>query len=138
MHNLLADSNKEGPNAPLRTDTEAGRLATRLDALMLYLKFCKGIRCRYSWKNIAPYGDFTSLDEAMDPKYDSYFEGLPRVRYDNCKFGFYLENEFPYWTTDLAYFDDPMERNSTSEGGKMVRRQWDWTGMGEWSGDVSM
>lgn len=137
MHNLLADNNKAGPFAPLQTDTSAGKIAARLDALTLYLKYCKGIRCRYSWENIFPNsGDARTMDEAMDAKYDTYFEGLPRVRYNNCKFGFYLENEFPYWRAELAYFDNPMTRNDTSSA-RMVKRQWDWTGMGEWSADQS-
>lgn len=135
MNNLLASVNAQGPNSPLDSSTTAGRVATRLDALTLYLKYCKGIRCRYSWTNIFPYKEATSMAEAMDPKFDSYFDALPRVRYNNCQFGFHLENEFPYWTTNLAYYKSPLRPDQILPGSRMMKREWDWTGMGEWAGN---
>lgn len=64
-----------------------------------------------------------SLRTALDEKYDAYFEALPRVRYSvrllrrggrnivwidqlrlqECRLGFHIKLEAPFWTEDLAY-----------------------------------
>lgn len=138
MNNLLSETNANGAFADLDTSTIAGQIAVRLDAIMLYLKYCHGIRCRYSWSNLFPYGEANTLTEALKPEFDEYFAALPKVHYRDCKVGFHLENEFPYWTTDLAYSGDPYlnrPANSSSGGGGRAakqRRMWDWSGVHEW------
>lgn len=44
------------------------------------------------WEAIFPYGEATSLKEALDPRFDDYFDDLPKVHYDSCRQGFVLEN----------------------------------------------
>lgn len=90
MNNLLHATNAT-PFANISSSTNNLRVANRMDALLLFLKSCKGSFCRQSWANLFPYGEVKSLDQALDPKYDSYFDALPRVHYDNCAEGFHLE-----------------------------------------------
>lgn len=90
MHNLLVDVNKEGSFAPLLASASiATRVATRLDALTLYLKTCRGQQCRDGWRAIFPQGDATTLKEALDTKFDGYFDRLPKLHYDNCELGYH-------------------------------------------------
>ncbi|GJN93489.1 hypothetical protein Rhopal_006546-T1 [Rhodotorula paludigena] len=95
MHNLAL--------APLAPTSFTARLHTRLDALLLVLKSCSGNSCRNPWKVIFRDGKVQSLRTALDEKYDAYFEALPRVRYSECRLGFHIKLEAPFWTEDLAY-----------------------------------
>lgn len=133
MNNLLLPLNQQGAFAPWTSDIPGGRVASRLDAAMLYLKHCRGAQCRYGWENIFPYGEATNLKEALNPRFDSYFDGLPKVHYDSCRQGFIIENgwfsilyrhqiiadhrtEFPIWTTELPYFEYPGSDIQPSNG----------------------
>lgn len=64
----------------LRPPTLA-RLQTRLDALLLVLKTCVGDVCRSPWRSVFPDGSVSSLADALDRDFDSFFEALPRVKY---------------------------------------------------------
>lgn len=65
MHNMLESLNEKGPFAAIEASDAEGRLASRLDALMLYLKYCHGTSCRFSWIHLFPGGEAKTLEEAM-------------------------------------------------------------------------
>lgn len=65
MHNLLEGLNQQGPFTTLDASDAESRLASRLDALMLYLKYCHGTACRFSWIHLFPGGEAKNLEEAM-------------------------------------------------------------------------
>jgi hypothetical protein len=65
MHNMLEGLNAQGSFADLHAADAEGRLASRLDALMLYLKYCHGTACRFSWTHLFPGGEAKTLEEAM-------------------------------------------------------------------------
>lgn len=123
MNNLLAPLNEEGPFAAIESNSDSGRLASRLDALTLYLKFCHGAACRFSWIHLFPGGEAKNLQEALNPKFDDYFDSLPKVQYRDCNIGFHLEAEFPYWTTNLAFSSKVHYGNSTMPPGKRLRNR---------------
>lgn len=50
MNNLLLPLNEQGAFADWTSDVPGGRVASRLDAIMLYLKGCRGAACRYGWE----------------------------------------------------------------------------------------
>lgn len=105
MHNLVADLNSGDRSTYFSSSASQNqRIASRMDALLLYLKTCKGVGCRTAWDHLFPYGEATTLKEALDPKFDKYFDRLPKVQLQGCDNGYRLEQEFPYWTTDLPYF----------------------------------
>lgn len=143
MNNLLLDHNSLGRFAWLEASNNATRMATRLDALVLYLKFCHGTTCRFSWSHLFPYGEAKNLEEAMgassfqlrfayrslvadhhlylDPRFDSYFDSLPKVEYSTCQLGFHLDLEWPYWTTNMAYSENVEYGDAELTGNKMLR-----------------
>ncbi|TKY88081.1 hypothetical protein EX895_003177 [Sporisorium graminicola] len=106
MHNLLADL---ALYAELNsTRTEPQRIASRLDALLLNLKTCSGSLCRRLWYNLFPEGQVTSLQQALQPQWDAYFDALPRVHSDNCRDGYFPAEEQPAWRNELVYVDESL------------------------------
>ncbi|PSN64170.1 Arylsulphatase [Corynespora cassiicola Philippines] len=71
------------------------QLATRLDALLLVLKTCKGAVCYDPWSTLLPNTGVSTLVAAMDQQFDEFFAGIPRVEYDHCEAGYLLEAEGP-------------------------------------------
>jgi len=98
MDNLLSDftdpsdmKNLQGTllNTPLR------KVVPRLDALQLVLKSCRGNSCRDPWTALHPKGDVHSLPQALDPKFDDFYDSQPKVKFSRCDLGYKLEAEGP-------------------------------------------
>jgi len=96
MHNLFSD-------AKLARDFElAGRsfqdVVYRLDALLVVLKTCKGDSCIHPWSELHPSSASssaspTSLLQALDPAYDSFYQTHPKVGFSSCELGYIPEAE---------------------------------------------
>lgn len=72
------------------------KLLDRLDALTMVLKTCKAEGCVRPWKLLHPQGNVENLKSALNPKYDGFYaEEVPRVKYDHCAEGYFLELEGP-------------------------------------------
>lgn len=70
------------------------RVSSRLDALLLTTKACKGKQCYRPWETLHPDGSVQILREAMDPKYDTFYEvEQPKVSFTACKSGYLAEFE---------------------------------------------
>jgi arylsulfatase A-like enzyme len=70
------------------------RVASRLDALLLTLKRCKGRVCSRPWEKLHPNGKVRNLGDAMDKRYDVfYLEKQSKVTFEECKLGQILSNE---------------------------------------------
>jgi hypothetical protein len=80
-------------------------LQSRLDALILVLKTCKGKVCSDPWAELLPGSNVSLLTQAMDSKYDAYFTQLPKVSYSVCEGGYILESEGPVWSDGLGMVD---------------------------------
>ncbi|KAJ8081538.1 hypothetical protein PM082_007383 [Marasmius tenuissimus] len=100
LHNLALGDDTSS-SFTFRT-TQYTQTASRLDALLIVLKTCVGGTCQDPWKafNIPA----SSLTEALDSRYDAYFDSLPRFKYTECRFGYLGEAiEAPTWNASLAY-----------------------------------
>lgn len=56
-----------------------------------------------------------------DPRFDAYFDSLPKVEYSTCQLGFHLDLEWPYWTTNMAYSENVEYGDAELTGNKMLR-----------------
>jgi glucoamylase len=72
-------------------------LLDRLDGLLLVLKSCGGSTCIEPWKQLHPDGLVRTLNDALSPKYDSFYDGLPKVEYDFCVKGHVVAAKGPQW-----------------------------------------
>lgn len=88
MHNLW---DSHGSVGQFNIDT----LQTRLDALTMVLKSCKGEVCVRPWKTLHPQGNVHTLADAMDKKYDQFYSTQPKVAFDECAMGYLREVEGP-------------------------------------------
>jgi len=72
------------------------KLAQRLDSLLMVLKSCSGNSCIHPWKVLFPGEEVTTLKQALDGKYDAFFEMSSRdapVSFDRCIWGHINEFE---------------------------------------------
>ncbi|KAI1312779.1 alkaline-phosphatase-like protein [Xylaria venustula] len=76
-----------------------GKVASRLDALLFVLKSCKGSSCSMPWKQLHPAGDVSSLADALDIKFDSFYEQQTRVEFAACENGYLVDAEGPMYET---------------------------------------
>ena len=67
-------------------------------------KSCSQDTCRDPWTVLHPEGQepFTSLAEAMQPKYDSFFASVPQVSFNSCMAYQATWNEGPYYPAQSA------------------------------------
>ena len=72
---------------------DVARLTTRLDTLLLTLKSCKGNACRDPWRTVFPDGGVRSLKDAMDDKYDAFFDSQEKVTFSACANGYLTQYE---------------------------------------------
>ncbi|KAI1074662.1 arylsulfatase precursor [Whalleya microplaca] len=70
------------------------KLISRLDALLLTLKGCKGRVCTRPWETLHPQGNVRSLADALDSEYDHFYlsEQL-KVSYSGCEAGYLTQFE---------------------------------------------
>jgi hypothetical protein len=87
-----ADSSVKINNKPLLS------IVSRLDAIMMVMKSCKGKTCTEPWKVLHPDGDVKSLKDAMDSKYDSFYLQAAEknsVSFGMCMGGYIVTAEGP-------------------------------------------
>jgi hypothetical protein len=95
--------------AKSNTDTilglPVGKVAARLDSLLLVLKSCKGERCVKPWRALHPEGEVSTLKDALSPQFDSFYEHEQvRVRYGRCEPGYIIDAEGPQFDKDGLFF----------------------------------
>jgi arylsulfatase len=83
-------------------------VVSRLDALLLVLKSCRGSECTLPWNTLHPDGKVTTLLEALDPKYNAFYAAQPDISFAACEPGY------------LPQFEGPQE-------GYAYRRPGDWS-----------
>lgn len=102
MINLL--SAKEGPNVAVTDDSvtpwlsglSVSKVVSRLDALLFVLKSCTGKTCQEPWKQLHPAGNVRSLRDALDHKFDTFYEvEQTKVDFSFCWNGYWPEAEGP-------------------------------------------
>lgn len=105
MNNLLQE------NTMTTSSTIMGRsvanVAARLDALLFVTKTCKGITCIRPWASLHPQGDVQTLEDALSPRFDVFYEKtISRVSYSYCALGFLKDAEGPQFEEDGVFFRD--------------------------------
>ncbi|KAL5334967.1 Six-hairpin glycosidase-like protein [Aspergillus crustosus] len=78
-------------------NTAPTKFLRRLDALLLVLKSCAGSTCIKPWKELHPDNSVQSLSDALDRKFDEFYESLPKVEYSVCENGYLVWAEGPQW-----------------------------------------
>ncbi|KAJ5980383.1 hypothetical protein N7481_007681 [Penicillium waksmanii] len=71
------------------------KVISRLDALLLVLKSCKGSDCTLPWQVLHPNKKVTSLSEALSPKYDKFYAAQPDISFSACELGYLPGSEGP-------------------------------------------
>lgn len=72
-----------------------GLVINRLDALMMVLKSCKGESCVEPWTVLHPQGDVKSLTEALEVRFDAFYEEQTQVSFNRCENGYIIDAEGP-------------------------------------------
>ncbi|RBQ70217.1 hypothetical protein FVER14953_11177 [Fusarium verticillioides] len=93
LNNLFPNDDAKASAALL--GTTIGQVLNRLDALMLVLKSCKGNTCIEPWKILHPEGGVTSLKDALQAKFNAFYKGQVKVRFDRCEYGYLIDAEGP-------------------------------------------
>lgn len=88
MHNLY-NSTK-----PI-LDVSMKKLEDRLDAMLLVLKTCSGKTCQQPWAALHPDGKVKTLLDALKSEYDSFYHKQNKVKFAECKKGYFINNELP-------------------------------------------
>lgn len=68
-------------------------IVSRLDALMMVLKSCKGRACTHPWETLHPKGNVMSLTDSLKPKFDAFYEEQPKVFFTKCELGYIKDSE---------------------------------------------
>jgi arylsulfatase len=71
------------------------KVISRLDALLLVLKSCKGSECTLPWQVLHPDKRVTSLAEALSPTYDLFYAAQPDISFSACELGYFPASEGP-------------------------------------------
>ncbi|CZR67236.1 related to arylsulfatase [Phialocephala subalpina] len=88
-------------------DYPVSKVASRLDALLLVLKSCKGDSCIEPWLSLHPQGDVSTLTQALNSKYDEFYERQEvKVKYTKCELGYLIGSEGPQFLTDGLIYRD--------------------------------
>ena len=98
MHNLLSPNTTSATNeCPTGLSYSIPRLQSRLDALLLVLKSCTASSCREPFKQLHPDGSVANLADAMDERYDGFYEELEKVHFGRCELGYLIGAEGVQW-----------------------------------------
>lgn len=92
MRNIYSNSDETFEALP---NVNLSSLTTRLDALMMVMKSCKGWTCVEPWKVLHPAGDVESLSEALGGQFDQFYREQPQVSFDRCEPGYIVDAEGP-------------------------------------------
>ncbi|KAF5672808.1 arylsulfatase [Fusarium circinatum] len=93
LNNLFPHNDVKASATFLGTTT--GQVLNRLDALMLVLKSCKGNTCIEPWKILHPEGGVMSLKDALQAKFNTFYEEQVKVRFERCEYGYLIDAEGP-------------------------------------------
>lgn len=97
MHNLYPSTSfpSSSSSQGLLLGTQIGLVISRLDALMMVLKSCKGGTCVEPWKVLHPQGDVASLTDALRARFDAFYDEQVRVSFSRCELGYIVDAEGP-------------------------------------------
>lgn len=111
LYDLLVDRYEINNLFPPKTkfsdlSKELARVASRADALLSILSVCKRGSCLDPFKVLGnlPHGiQVSSFEEALDPKFDAYFDGL-------VKFGYKVCSPYPDPASEISFLSDVLTK----------------------------
>ena len=68
---------------------------SRLDSLLLVLKSCEGQTCVKPWSVLHPDGSVDTLRDALNPRFNTFYQTQPKVAFDRCEDGYIVDAEGP-------------------------------------------
>jgi hypothetical protein len=103
LDNLLSPSRKDSGGTVLGLPT--AKVAARLDSLLFVLKSCKGHVCVDPWKTLHPEGGVSTLEDALDRRFDGFYEvEQTRIKYSRCEAGYIVDAEGAQFDVDGLVF----------------------------------
>lgn len=94
------------PRAIESRSTTLKHLVPRLDTLLAVLRTCRGSQCTRPWLSLHPAGDVRDLHDALDPKFDRFYEReQERVYFSRCEQAYIEEAEGPQMGDVKIYRD---------------------------------
>ncbi|KAL4878815.1 alkaline-phosphatase-like protein [Aspergillus karnatakaensis] len=101
LHNLLSsplpEPEPQSTISILSSTYPLSKILSRLDALLFVTKSCKGKTCREPWRALHPGGEVDTLSDALDPRFDEFYEEQTKVEYSFCSNGYLVEAEGAMW-----------------------------------------
>ncbi|RVX74102.1 hypothetical protein B0A52_01934 [Exophiala mesophila] len=82
-------------NARLCDGNSVKKITSRLDALLMVTKSCKGEECITPWRVLHPGGEVQNLAQALAPQYDEFYNSQAKVSYSSCEPGYIIAAEGP-------------------------------------------
>ncbi|KAI1616951.1 arylsulfatase [Exophiala viscosa] len=108
MHNLLFEEEVLSPTNPsFLLGVPVQKIVARLDALLFVTKSCAKESCVRPWSSLHPYGNVSTLEDALSPLYDHFYEvEQRRVVFDRCENGYIIDAEGPQFERDGIMYRD--------------------------------
>ncbi|KAG6833040.1 hypothetical protein H0H87_012051 [Tephrocybe sp. NHM501043] len=104
LNNLFSTDNTTSSHEPRLLGHTRSQVISRLDALLLVLKSCKGETCIKPWNVLHPNGSVKNLRDALSSTYDAFYTRQHKVSFDRCELGYIIDSEGPQ--TPLTYRHD--------------------------------
>ena len=95
LNNLYPTIFREDLNEPRILGRNLTQAINRLDALLMVLKSCQGVTCIHPWDVLQPVDAVSTLQDALNEKYDGFYSAQPHVSFDWCDAGYIVEAEGP-------------------------------------------
>ena len=111
----VTNSSNSGSSGGTLYGWEQQKVVARLDALLLTLKACKGATCRRPWAALHPQGDVETLEQALDPRFDAFYDGQEKVSFSECALGY------------IAAYEGALAPVPFAPGAPVQARWEDWT-----------
>ncbi|KAH8172464.1 sulfatase domain-containing protein [Sarocladium implicatum] len=118
INNILADQS----SSTTINGFSLKAIVSRLDALMMVLKSCKGETCIRPWDSLHPDGAVNSLTEALHDQFDAFYTTQPKVSFTSCELGYLVEAEGPQ-----AVFPFPTQLADGATGEQKPLFAQDWS-----------
>ncbi|KAH7123255.1 alkaline-phosphatase-like protein [Dactylonectria estremocensis] len=100
LRNLLHQDEAEIASQTTILGYPLSKVIPRLDALLFVLKSCKGKTCSQPWSALHPQGNVATLEEALSPRFDEFYDHQVKVEYSRCELGHIIDAEGPQFETD--------------------------------------
>ncbi|KAI1751535.1 arylsulfatase-like protein [Xylaria castorea] len=86
------------------------KVVQRLDSLLFVLKSCRAQTCIRPWQTLHPGGSVETLQDALSPRFDSFYETRTKsIRFDRCEPGYILDAEGAQY--EQEFFESDLREN---------------------------